>query len=89
MDCQCFVWNLLKFKKPKTYEDIEDDEEIQLKESKKKKNRASRCLLRIHISILNSLSKWIDRNIHERTASRSTQNFVNTVEHCKFLNFDY
>ncbi|CAH10782.1 Receptor-type tyrosine-protein phosphatase kappa [Caenorhabditis elegans] len=81
MDCQCFVWNLLKFKKPKTYEDIEDDEEIQLKESKKKKNRASRCLLRIHISILNSLSKWIDRNIHERTASRSTQNFVNTVEH--------
>uniref|UniRef100_A0A1I7V156 Uncharacterized protein n=2 Tax=Caenorhabditis tropicalis TaxID=1561998 RepID=A0A1I7V156_9PELO len=52
------------------------------KEDEKKKPKKRR-LLRLHISLLNSLSKWIDRNIHERTASRSTQNFVMMVQCCE------
>ncbi|ULU04525.1 hypothetical protein L3Y34_017355 [Caenorhabditis briggsae] len=78
MDCLCFGWNS---KKQKTLEneEIEDDVEEKIQKKPKKKNTSS-CLLRLHISLLNSLQKWIDRNIDERRASRNTQNFVNTVE---------
>ncbi|KAF1765015.1 hypothetical protein GCK72_004966 [Caenorhabditis remanei] len=87
MDFPCFGWNLLKFKKKqqKTCDrDVdEDDEDVETEKEKKiqkKPKKSSRCLLRLHISLLNSLQKWIDRNIDERRASRNTQNFVNTVE---------
>ncbi|EGT52364.1 hypothetical protein CAEBREN_23191 [Caenorhabditis brenneri] len=81
MDCPCLVWNLLKFKKKKKQKtlDLEEEEEEEIQKPKKGKKKKP-CLLGLHISLLNSLSKWMDRNIHKRTASRNTQNFVNMVE---------
>ncbi|PIC44452.1 hypothetical protein B9Z55_004813 [Caenorhabditis nigoni] len=86
MDCLCFGWNS---KKQKTLEDDDENEDDEKIQKIPKKKKTSSCLLRLHISLLNSLQKWIDRNIDERRASRNTQNFVNTVECCKFFLWIY